>query len=71
MQMSYTENQTAQPRARRTRYRIANHGEAGVFETMTDATLWALRNLEDWEWRIEAVAGTAVILKMSGPDSCQ
>ena len=39
----------------RVRYRIVNHQEAGVFDSMTGATLWALKNLRDWEWRIEPV----------------
>jgi hypothetical protein len=43
--------------ARRSRYRIANHHEAGLFDTMTGATLWALKNLKDWDWRIETVPG--------------
>ncbi|HEX4086252.1 MAG TPA: hypothetical protein VHY22_15150 [Chthoniobacteraceae bacterium] len=41
---------------RRSQYRIVNHQEAGLFDSMTGATLWALKNLPDWNWRIEPVA---------------
>ena len=39
------------------RYRIVEHKEAGVFDSLTGATLWALKNLKDWNWRIEPVPG--------------
>ena len=44
---------TNSPRAGVKQYRIVNHKEAGMFDSMTGATLWALRNLEGWDWRIE------------------
>jgi hypothetical protein len=40
----------------RTRYRIVDHREAGLFESMTGAMIWAIRNLRDSNWRIEPVA---------------
>jgi len=43
--------------ASHTRYQIINHQEAGLFDSMTVATLWALKNVRDWNWRIEPVAG--------------
>jgi hypothetical protein len=36
-------------------YRVANHQEAGHFNTMTEATIWALKNLNDWDWWIEPI----------------
>ena len=53
--MQMKRSRIAQPRAKRSRYRIANHHEAGLFDSMTGATLWALKNLNDWDWRIEVV----------------
>jgi hypothetical protein len=44
--------------ARRTQYRIVNHQEAGLFDTMTGATIWAIKNVSDWNWRIEPVASS-------------
>ena len=41
----------------RSMYRVTNHAEAGVFDSMTGATLWALRNLRGREWEIEPVVG--------------
>ncbi len=58
MPTNHAENRAAQVRPKRSRYRIINHQEAGVFESMTGATLWALKNLNDWDWRIEPVAGS-------------
>jgi len=59
MPAKHTENQ-ARVRGRRSHYKIVNHQEAGVFDSMTGATLWALRNLNDWDWRIEPVPGSAL-----------
>lgn len=42
-------------RAKRVRYRVVNHREAGLFDTMTAATLWALKNINNWDWWIEPV----------------
>ena len=55
MKAKQAEPEVTLARAKRSRYRIANHLEAGVFDSMTGATLWALRNLNDWDWRIEVV----------------
>jgi hypothetical protein len=57
--MQITETESGLPRSgvNRTRYRIVNHKEAGLFDSMTDATLWALKNLSGWNWRIEPVSG--------------
>ncbi len=41
--------------ARRAQYRVVNHKEAGLFDSMTGATLWALKNLKDWNWQVEPV----------------
>jgi hypothetical protein len=49
------------PRPKRSRYRVVNHQEAGMFDSMTGATLWALKNVNDWDWRIEPVAGTMLM----------
>ena len=38
---------------------MVNHPEAGIFDTMTEATIWALKNVSDWDWWIEPVDGTA------------
>jgi hypothetical protein len=38
-----------------------NHQEAGVFDSMTGATIWALKNIHDWDWQIEPVAGTMML----------
>ncbi|MGA3171643.1 MAG: hypothetical protein ABSE62_11600 [Chthoniobacteraceae bacterium] len=57
MPAKHSENQ-AQVRGRRSHYRIVNHREAGVFDSMTGATLWALRNLDNWDWRIEPISGS-------------
>jgi hypothetical protein len=43
------------PDSRRTRYRVVNHREAGLFDTMTGATAWALCNVPGWDWSIEPV----------------
>jgi hypothetical protein len=43
-------------RALRTQYRINTHQEAGLFDSMTGATMWALRNVSDFNWQIEPVA---------------
>jgi hypothetical protein len=58
MQTKQTENRLAHPRAKRSRYRVVNHQEAGIFDSMTGATLWALKNLHGWDWKIEPVAGS-------------
>ncbi len=57
MQMKRTEYRLAYPPAKRSRYRVVKHREAGVFDSMTGATLWALKNLHGWDWKIEPVAG--------------
>ncbi len=61
MQPKYIENWVAHPRSRHSRYRIVNHHEAGLFDSMTGATLWALKNLRDWDWRIEPVSAPKVM----------
>jgi len=58
MQTPQTENRLTQPGTKRTRYRVVDHQEAGLFDSMTGATLWALKHLKDWDWRIEPVAGS-------------
>ena len=58
MQQKQADSRVAHSRAaKRSRYRIVNHQEAGLFDSMTGATLWALKNLHDWEWQIEPAAG--------------
>jgi hypothetical protein len=42
--------------ARRTQYRINTHQEAGLFDSMTGATVWALRHVPDFNWQIEPVS---------------
>jgi len=60
METKYAEPWVAQYRAKRLRYRIADHQEAGLFDSMTGAMLWALKNLDGWNWRIEPVHATAL-----------
>jgi hypothetical protein len=57
MQTNKFETRITQARAKRSRYRVVNHQEAGLFDSMTGATLWALKNVRDWDWSIEPVAG--------------
>ena len=57
MNQRTTETRVAQPRARRSLYRVVNHQEAGVFDSMTGATIWALKNVNDWDWTIEPTPG--------------
>ncbi len=40
-------------RAPRLRYRIPTHEEAGSFESMTSAIVWALKNVSGWDWHVE------------------
>jgi hypothetical protein len=61
MQASHSETRTTHPHAKRSRYRVVGHQEAGLFDSMTGATLWALKHLNNWDWRIEPVAGTVLI----------
>lgn len=56
MQLCLPETPMTDPREKHLRYCIVNHDEAGLFDSMTGATIWALKNLKDWEWRIEPVA---------------
>ena len=58
MHLKRTENRVTPTSARRTRYRVINHQEAGLFDSMTVATLWAIKNVSDWNWRIEPVSGS-------------
>jgi hypothetical protein len=58
MRTKLAEPNTARHRGRRSHYRIANHHEAGIFDSMTGATVWALKNLHDLDWRIEPVSGS-------------
>jgi hypothetical protein len=61
MQTKHTETRASQARpTKRSRYRVVHHQEAGLFESMTGATLWALKNLKDWDWQIEPVAGMLI-----------
>jgi len=53
--MQTKQTKPAAQRAARSRYRIVNHQEAGVFDSMTGAMLWALKNLDGWNWQIEPV----------------
>ena len=53
MQSSQHETRVPQRPARRAIYRVVNHQEAGTFDSMTGATLWALKHVKDWDWRIE------------------
>jgi hypothetical protein len=61
MHARQTETRATCPRAKRTRYRIVNHQEAGVFDSMTGANIWALKNITAWDWQIEPVAGTILM----------
>jgi hypothetical protein len=61
MKTRQTETRATHPRAKRSRYRVVNHQEAGVFDSMTGATIWALKNIHDWDWQIEPVAGTMML----------
>lgn len=61
MHMKRTENRPAPLRAKRSRYRVVNHKEAGLFDSMTIATLWALKNIDDWNWRVEPVSAATLI----------
>jgi len=54
-------NPPRQWQARCSQYRVVNHQEAGLFESMTCATLWALKNVNDWNWKIEPVARPQVL----------
>jgi len=56
MPIKKTHRRNAPAQRRRSQYRIINHQEAGLFDSMTGATLWALKNLDDWNWRIEPVS---------------
>jgi hypothetical protein len=51
-----TENGEKRADAQRSRYVVVNHKEAGLFDSMTAATLWALKHLPDWDWQIEPVS---------------
>jgi hypothetical protein len=53
MHSSQYETRNPQQLARRAVYRVVNHQEAGLFDTMTGATVWALKNLKGWDWTIE------------------
>jgi len=55
--MRHTKTRKVHASAKRTHYRISNHLEAGLFDSMTGATIWALKNLNNWDWQIEPVAG--------------
>jgi hypothetical protein len=57
MHMQHTEKCYLDNQPKRSRYRIVNHREAGMFDSMTGATLWALKNLSGWDWQIETVSG--------------
>lgn len=57
MQQKTTQTRIAQPRVRRLLYRIVNHPEAGVFDSMTGANIWALQNFHDWDWAVEPMPG--------------
>jgi hypothetical protein len=62
MQTRNTETRASQTRPRkRSRYLVVHHQEAGLFDSMTGATLWALKNLNDWDWQVEPVAGAIMI----------
>jgi len=61
MKIRQTETRDTHPRAKRSRYRVVNHQEAGLFDSMTGATIWALKNVNDWDWQIEPVAGTMIM----------
>ena len=56
-----TETRAALPRPKRSLYRVVNHQEAGLFDSMTGATIWALKNVNDWDWTIEPTPGTLPI----------
>jgi hypothetical protein len=58
MQARQTDTRVNHPSAKRTRYRVVNHQEAGVFDSMTGANIWALKNIRDWDWQVEPVAGS-------------
>ena len=58
MQSSQHETHIAQRHASRAVYRVVNHQEAGVFDSMTSATIWALKNLKGWDWTIEPAPGS-------------
>jgi hypothetical protein len=58
MSMKRAENRINPSSASRTRYRVVNHQEAGLFDSMTVATLWALKHVKDWNWRVEPVPGS-------------
>jgi hypothetical protein len=60
MSLKRTENRITTASALRTRYQIVNHQEAGLFDSMTVATIWALKNVQGWNWRIEPVAGSCM-----------
>jgi hypothetical protein len=51
-----SDNRPTYPITTRTHYRVVNHDDAGPFESMTGATLWALKNLDNLHWRIEPFA---------------
>ena len=57
MDARQTETRAAHPRYKRSRYRIVSHQEAGLFDSMTGATIWALKNLNDWDWQVGPVPG--------------
>ena len=57
MQHKTTETRIAQPRARRLLYRVVNHPEAGMFDSMTALTGWALRNMNDLDWTVIPACG--------------
>jgi hypothetical protein len=54
MQASHSETRTPHPHAKRSRYRVVGHQEAGLFD-------WALKYLNNRDWRIEPVAGTVLV----------
>jgi hypothetical protein len=57
MKQRTTVTRIAQLRARRLLYRIVNHPEAGIFDSMTGATIWALNNFQDLDWTVGPATG--------------
>ena len=51
------ETRQPHPRAKSAQYRVVNHSEAGLFDSMTGATIWAIEHVKDWDWQIETVTG--------------
>jgi hypothetical protein len=61
METRNSETRVTHPGPKRSLYRVVNHQEAGLFDSMTGATLWALKNVRGWDWRIEPSPGSVLL----------